>query len=345
MGEHRAESESVLADEIRAQSAVLKRFRAVSGAQVQRLGRELADLRPVGVLIAARGSSDHAAVYAKYLFGARLGLPVVLATPSLFTLYERPPRVTGWLAIAISQSGASPDVISVLAEAARQGCSTVAITDCPESGLGRVAQHVVPLQLEGERSVAATGSFTTTLFALAHLIAGFAGDAEDDVLARVPEAVDQVLEQSPQVREQAELLGASDVCAVIGRGYGFPVALEWSLKLKEVAGVFAEPFSSADYRHGPIALAGSGLPVFVIDARGPTRSDLAELRAEVKRRGARLCRVSDAPEAELRFPEGPEYLAPIPATVIGQLLAWHAARLRGLDPDAPEGLKKITRTL
>ncbi len=337
-------SESELAREIFAQPDVLERFRAQEGARVRELGASLAALRPTGVMIAARGSSDHAAVYAKYLLGARAGVPVALAAPSLFTLYPRAPRLAGWVVLAISQSGASPDVVRVIEAARQQGATTVAFTDRRDSSLAAAAEHVVELRLGGERAVAATGSFTTTLYALGHLVAGWRGE-DEPALALVPELAARALAVQPAARALASTLSHHTQCAVIGRGYGFPVALEWALKLKELAAVFAEPFSAADYRHGPIALASAGAPVFTIELAGPARADVRRLGHELLERGARLVRVSDESGADLCMPAADEWLAPIPAAIVGQLVAFWLARARGRDPDRPAGLSKVTRTL
>ena len=336
--------ESELAREIFAQPEVLERFRAVEGARVRELGASLASRRPAGVMIAARGSSDHAAVYAKYLLGARAGVPVALAAPSLFTIYERAPRLANWVVLAISQSGASPDVVRVIRSAREQGCATVALTDRVDSELAASAEHVVPLHIGGERAVAATGSFTTALYALGHLVAGWRG-VDEPALALVPEFAARALDAQPAARALAGTLAAHSNCAVIGRGFGFPVALEWALKLKELAGVFAEPFSAADYRHGPIALAAEGAPVFTIELAGPARGDVRRLGLELRERGARLVRASDEGGADLPLPVVDEWLAPIPAAIAGQLLAFWLARERGRDPDRPIGITKVTRTL
>jgi glucosamine--fructose-6-phosphate aminotransferase (isomerizing) len=337
-------AESELAREIFAQPDALERFRSEAGGRARELGARLAALRPAGVMIAARGSSDHAAVYAKYLLGVRAGVPVALAAPSLFSVYARPPRLAHWVVLAISQSGASPDVVSVVEAAREQGCATLALTDRADSPLARAAEHVLPLLLGGERAVAATGSFTTALYALAHLASGWRGE-DDPALAEVPDLAARALELQPKARALAHALAAHANCAVIGRGYGFCVALEWALKLKELAGVFAEPFSAADYRHGPIALAGEGAAAFTIELAGAARSDVTRLGQELRARGARVLRASDDASADLRLPEADEWLAPIPAAIVGQLLALWLARARGRDPDRPAGITKVTRTL
>ena len=336
--------EGILRGEIQAQPDALDRFRTREAERVRALGRRLAAHVETGVYIAARGSSDHAAVYAKYLFGERLRLPVALAAPSLVTRYGRLPRLEGWLVLGISQSGVSPDIVSVLEAARRGDCITVAITDRPDSPLGRVADEVIELHIGGERSVAATGTFTTTLYALAHLACAWAG--EEAPLGDVPERVRRTLDAEPAVAARARDLASVRACVVLGRGFSFPVALEWALKLKEVAGLWAEPYSAADYRHGPIALASRELAAFLIDPEGPARADLENLAGELSQRGVRVVRAADTPSAELPFAHGPEWLSPIPATVAGQLLAFHLARVRGRDPDRPlGGLAKVTETL
>ncbi len=335
---------SLLEREIGAQPEVLARFLEREGARVQALGAELGRAAPSGVLIAARGSSDHAAVYAKYLLGLRLGVPVALAAPSFATVYGRPLVLDGWVVLGISQSGVSPDVVSVLALARDQGCPTLAITDDPASPLARAAGERVLLHLGGERSVAATASFTTSLYALAHLCAGWEGAAVESELADVPERVARALDCRGPARRLAQRLAGSGVLAVIGRGFGFSVALELSLKLKELARVFAEPFSAADYRHGPIALASATVPAVLCDLGGPARAGLDSLAQELVARGAPLAILSSTPGADLPFPDGPEWLAPIPAAVAAQRLAQELALARGLDPDRPAGLTKVTRT-
>lgn len=323
---------------------MLARLRESQGPRLARLGARLAERRPRGLLIAARGSSDHAAVYAQYLFGMRARLPVALAAPSLFTVYAAAPRLDGWVVLAISQSGASPDVVGVVEEARRQGVPSLALTDDPGSDLARAADDVVPLCVGGERSVAATATFTASLFALAHLAAGWSGLEEARALAEVPERARAALLARQRAAEVAGELVPAERAYVIGRGFGFPVALEWALKLKEVAGLPAEPYSAADYRHGPIAVATEGVPALLIDAEGPARDDVAALAGQLRARGARVLRASDDGAGDLSFPRGPEWLSPIPAAILGQLVALELALARGRDPDRPPGLSKITRT-
>jgi glucosamine--fructose-6-phosphate aminotransferase (isomerizing) len=260
------------------------------------------------------------------------------------TRYGSPPDLEGWLVLGISQSGSSPDIVAVLEAARSQRCVTVAITDEASSPLARAATEVVELCVGGERSIAATGTFTATLYALAHIACGWARRGEVE-LDSVPQGMARTLEGERAVSGIAAALASCETSVVLGRGFAFPVALEWALKLKEVAGLWAEPFSAADYRHGPIALASPSLLALLVDPPGLARVDLQELRADLRRRGVRVVRAAEEPDAELRFAAGPEWLAPIAATVPGQLLALHLAWARGRDPDRPSGLTKVTRTL
>lgn len=341
---------SVLAAEIAAQPEALRRFRELEGTRAVELGARLARGSPAGMLVAARGSSDHAAVYAKYLFGQRVGLPVALAAPSLVTAYRARLALDGWVVAGISQSGASPDVVAVVSAARAAGRPTVAITDREDSDLARAAEHVVPLRLGGEISVAATGSFTTTLFALAHIAAGWGGaagrsNAHAEVeLDAVASAAAGALAAAEAARAAAAALADAPLVEVIGRGYGYPIALELALKLKEMAGVPAQPYSAADYRHGPIALASAAVSAVLLDQDGPTRADLCALREELLRRGVRTLVVGDGANADVPIPAGPDWLAPVPLAIAGQLLAFQLARRRGSDPDRPAGIQKVTRT-
>ena len=173
---------------------------------------------------------------------------------------------------------------------------------------------------------------------------GWSGTDETRALAAVPDRVHEALADHGRAAQVASELVSAEVAYVIGRGFGFPVALEWSLKLKEVAGLPAEPYSAADYRHGPIAVATAGVPALLIDADGPARGDLSALAQQLRERGARVLRASDDGAGDLIFPPGPERLAPIPATIVGQRLALELSLARGRDPDHPPGLTKITRT-
>ncbi|HEU0242872.1 MAG TPA: SIS domain-containing protein [Candidatus Limnocylindrales bacterium] len=343
-----------LATEIREQPQVLARLldRAPAiGAMAAAIGAR--DIEHV--VIAARGTSDHAAIYAQYLFGVLLGLPVGLTTPSVLSLYGAEPRFGRALVVGISQSGASPDIVGVVAAGRRQGAPTLAITNEPASPLAAAAEHVLDLGAGPELAVAATKTYTAELLALALLAAGLGhgGDplAGDPDLARVPAAVAAALETEAEVAAIARELAPRDACVVVGRGYEYATAREWALKLKELAHVHADPYSAADFRHGPIALVDAGFPVLAVAPSGHAAPDVASLLARLRDDlHADIVVLSDDPGLRalgrwsVALPALPEHLQPIASIVPGQLYAMHATLALGLDPDQPRTIAKVTLT-
>lgn len=305
------------------------------------------------VLLAARGSSDNAGVYAKYAWGALAGYHVALAAPSLLTIYDAPPRMAGALAVGISQSGQSPDIVAVLEDARAQGRPTIAITNDAGSPLARAADYVVPLHAGAERSVAATKTYIAELAVMAAFAAHWRRDqALLADLRRLPETLRATLDACTGIAERAERYRYMDNCVIVGRGYNYATAFELALKLKELTYVMTTAYSSADFRHGPIATVEEGSPVVLVMPRGRAYDDMRELADDLTRRGAELLVISDAPEALAlaRTPlpmagDVPEWLSPIPAVVPGQVLALYLALAKGLDPDTPRGLRKVTKTL
>jgi glucosamine--fructose-6-phosphate aminotransferase (isomerizing) len=302
--------------------------------------------------IAARGTSDNAARYAKYLLGAANSLVVGLATPSQITIYQEPPRFGNALVLGISQSGRSPDIVSVVAEARRQGALTAAITNAPRSDLALAASHVLDLQAGHEKSVAATKTYTAELAAIALLSVCLSGDAERyEALQRVPEQVGQALAVGDHVAQVAERYRFLKSCVVIGRGYNYATAFELALKLKELTYTVVEPYSSADFLHGPMAMLEPGFPVIVIAPSGKMLGELTAFMGALTDRGAELVVISDSREAlgmapvSLPLPAGiPEWLSPLASIVPGQLLAMYLAHAMDYDVDRPRGLRKVTET-
>jgi glutamine---fructose-6-phosphate transaminase (isomerizing) len=290
-----------------------------------------------GFVIAARGSSDHAALYAKYLFGARNRALVALAAPSLFTHYARPPQLAGMCVLGVSQSGQSPDVIAVVEEARRQGAVTVAITNEPGSTLAHAAELVLPLETGPETSVPASKTYTASLIAIALISQALDPDAAfESALGRVPEAMRQALEREQELDALVPpLIGPRAV--VLGRGFNFSTAEEIALKLSETSYVLARAWSVADFEHGPIAVVEPGLPILLVDGGGLVAADLESIRARLEGRGGQVLHLYDVSGL-------PEELTPIPLAVLGQLLAHDVAAARGLDPDRPRTIQKVTRT-
>lgn len=338
--------------EIHEQPTVLEQMLHLEEATVRQLVTRIQQREINYVLIAARGTSDNAGRYANYLMGAFNGLPVALATPSLYTIYQRPPRLKNALVIGISQSGKSPDIVSVVEDAKRQGALTAAITNFGDSDLARQADFVVGLNAGVERSIAATKTYTSELMAIAMLGAHLSGDKESQgELARVPEAVAKVLAVAPIVAQVAERYRYMTACVVIGRGYNYASAFELALKLKELTYTIAEPYSSADFLHGPLALIENGFPVIVVAPTGVMLPELRDFIQVLQQREAEPVVISDDAETlalgRIALPLKatlPEWLSPLTAIVPGQLLAMYLAHARDYDPDHPRGLRKVTET-
>ena len=351
-----------LAAEIAEQPGVAARLlgpgRDAIEAIASRLVPRLRDRGVDNVVIAARGSSDHAAIYAQYLFGARLRLPVALATPSLLSIYGVEPRLDRSLVIGISQSGRSPDIVGVMAAARRQGAATIALTNDPGSDLARAADDAIDLGAGPELAVAATKTYTAELLAIALLVTALARDETpatdpEPQLAGLPDVIAAALGSEPEAEAVARHLagGARDRLIVVGRGYEYATARELALKLKELARVAADPYSAADFLHGPLALAEPGHPILVVAPSGAAAADVDELLARLGDLGVERIVVSDRDDAValgpvgIRLPSGvDDWLMPIVSIVPGQLLARHLALARGLDPEEPRWIGKVTLT-
>ncbi len=326
-------AESHLYYEIHEQPLVLDTILRQEEATIRRLVARIQQREINYVLIAARGTSDNAGRYANYLMGAFNGLPVALATPSLYTIYQRPPRLKNALVIGISQSGKSPDIVSVVEDAKRQGALTVAITNVVESDLAIQADFVIGLHAGVERSIAATKTYTSELMAIAMLGAHMAGDVEmQAALMRVPEAVTRVLTIAPTVADVAERYRYMNACVVIGRGFNYASAFELALKLKELTYTIAEPYSSADFLHGPLALIENGFPVIVVAPTGVMLPEIRDFLHVLRQREAEPVVISDDAETlalgRIALPlqaSLPEWLSPLTAIVPGQLFAMYLA--------------------
>ena len=343
---------SVMQEEIRQQPRILRTLLDRETDNAQRIAAELRERSVKYVIIAARGTSDNAARYGQYLFGAYNRLPVGLATPSLYSIYNQPPRLDDSLVIGVSQSGQSPDIVAVLEEGQRQGVPTLAVTNDPDSPLAEHADHVIPVHAGEERAIAATKTYTAQLMALALISCGLDPNQERlDALWQAPLAVERILEREAAIAEAVERYRYLETCVVVGRGYNYATAFEIALKLKELNYLIAEPYSSADFMHGPIAVVGTGFPVLVVAVSGEMFDTLRGFTLELKSQGAELLIISDRNDilteavTPLPLPETvPEWLSPIVTVVPGQLFALHLTMAKGNDPDHPRGLRKVTIT-
>ncbi|MFN8494812.1 MAG: SIS domain-containing protein [Caldilineaceae bacterium] len=344
--------QSHLYQEIHEQPAVLDRLLTQEKTVIQQLAAAIRERNISHVVIAARGTSDNAGRYAQYLLGAVNGLTVALATPSLFSIYKQPPRFGNALVLGISQSGKSPDIVAVLAEAKRQGVLTAAITNFGDSDMGKVADYVVNLHAGVEQSIAATKTYTSELAAIALLSVSLANNADMlAALAQIPTTVAATLGMEAQIAQITERYRYMRDCVVIGRGYNYATAYELSLKLKELTYTLAEPYSSADFLHGPLALIEHGFPVIVIAPTGLVLPELQDFMRTLQQRFAEIIAISDdaatlgLARIPLALPQPvPEWLSPITAIIPGQLFAMHLAHVRDYDPDHPRGLRKVTET-
>lgn len=305
------------------------------------------------VFLAARGTSDNAGRYANYLWGAHNGLPLALATPSLFTYYQSPPKLKDALVVGVSQSGKSPDIVSVLEEGRKQNCLTLAITNELDSDLANAADFVMDIQAGEEKAVAATKTYTTELMAIAMISAALSdSDERWKELASVSTWAEQALMLDAQIAQMTQRYRYMSQCVVLGRGFNYATAFEWALKLKELTYLIAEPYSSADFQHGPLAMVEPGFPVLAVAPHGKVHDSMVDMLTRLrKQRDAELVLISDDAEAlalaqsPIHLPlQIPEWLTPLVGIIPAQLFACHLTQVKGYDTEAPRNIQKVTET-
>jgi glucosamine--fructose-6-phosphate aminotransferase (isomerizing) len=333
-------------EESREAPQAVARLLAADATTYAALTKALRDAPPKGVLTVARGSSDHAAHYMAYLVMARLGRLVTSLPMSVVTLYQSQMQCDGLVSLAFSQSGQSPDLVSPTRFLRNGGARTVAIVNQPDSPLAEAAEWVLPLHAGPERSVAATKSYIAQLVAGARIVAGWREDAAlQSALHNLPVSMAQALDCD--WTRGVEALHNADRLFVIGRGTGLAIAMEAALKFKETCNIQAEAFSGAEVKHGPMALVEEGYPLLVFAPRGPAQAGLIALAAEMRDRGARVLLAAPlgTPGAELPLVQtAHEDLDPIAAVQSFYPMVEALARARGLDPDQPRHLAKVTKT-
>ncbi len=355
---------SNMLQEIRQQPAVLERTLNSELPRMGPLQKQFERSRPRLIVLAARGTSDNAAQFGRYLLEITTGIPVSLAAPSVYTVYQASLDLKDVLVVAISQSGESTDTNLVLRQARRRGALTIALTNSSSSTLAQEAERVFLVHAGKEESVAATKTYTGQLLLL-YLLAGALGApvAHDD-LRRVPDWAAAALQLEKEISESAERYRFMAHAVVVGRGLNYANTFEFALKLMETCYVVAERFSSADLLHGPIAMLEPAFPVFMFAPPGRTWRGLSQLHQRLSRIGAetmiitdrsnraaakagadRLTQVVCIPESLARKHRPADLYTPIPYIVPAQLFAAALARVKGLDPDRPRALQKITRTL
>lgn len=345
---------SMMLEEIQEQPTALERTLHGELNAIGELKRRLSARPPRMILLAARGTSDNAAQFGRYLLEITTGIPVSLAAPSIFTLYQAPVKLADVLVVAISQSGESTDTNLVLQRAREQGCVTIGVTNEAASSLARLAEHTFLVRAGKEKSVAATKTYTGQLMMIYLLAYALGGQIELNDLLRLPAWTAQALALEPEVRAKAERFRFMDHAVVIGRGLNYSNAFEFALKLMETCYVIAERFSSADLLHGPIAMVEAGFPSFLFAPTGVTWPGLRGMLEKLNGLRAETMLITDAGNADavamqksaVVIPAAlPEMYTPIPYIVPAQLFAATLAEHKGINPDEPRTLSKVTRTM
>lgn len=343
---------SKMMDEIREQPAVLERTLKEQRGAIQQLRLILERDRPRFILLAARGTSDNAAQFGRYLLEITTAIPVMLAAPSIFTLYEARLQLQGALAIAISQSGESVDTNLVLERAREQGVRTIGITNEASSSLARIAEHILLVRAGREQSIAATKTYTGQLLVLYLVAYALGASIPIDQLAKLPEWASRALELEPEIRRRAERYRFMDHAVVVGRGLNYANAFEFALKLMETCYVVAERFSSADLLHGPIAMIEQSFPAFLFAPASVTWPGIRGVIEKLAQLKAETLVISDPSNPEAATSNNivlpmplEELFTPIPYIIPAQLFAACLGELKGIDTDSPRTLSKITKTL
>jgi glucosamine--fructose-6-phosphate aminotransferase (isomerizing) len=308
--------------------------------------RSLVGQRIAGVAFLARGSSDNAALLGRYAVELTCGLPTCLVAPSIATAYRRTPDgFRDWLLVALSQSGQTPEIIHLTQGFAAAGAEVIAITNDPESPLAQAAQLTIALGAGPERAVPATKTVTSQMLAVLAIATALApSDHAALDVSRIPDAVSAILADTAPISRAAAALSGFDRLAVVGRGACYPAASETALKLQETTGIMAHGFSTADFRHGPVAVCGPASPAVLLAGTGPADPDTRDLRGELLRRGARVTLIGTGDGVDIAWPALGDLGECLLATVRGQQLAHATATALGIDPDRPTGLNKVTLT-
>jgi glucosamine--fructose-6-phosphate aminotransferase (isomerizing) len=338
--------------EIMEQPKVLRNSMKQNKETIEKIVARLKENDIRHVIIAARGTSDHAAVYAKYVIEIKLGIPVSLAAPSVFTLYNRRLDMRNSLVIGISQSGRAADALEVLKAAREQGAPTIAVTNFEDSPLALESEFHLFCASGLEKSVAATKTFASQIYLLAQLIAFWSGDEVfKKELAEVPDLIEKTFKSAEQIEKVVQRYRFMNECFVLARGINYSIALESALKIQETTYVRAKAYATSDFHHGPFAMIDENMPVIIYAPKGPSLGDIKEMIKKLKSAGADILIVSNDPEmlamgdSSITIPYvDNDFITPFLNVAVGQMFACDLALLRGLNPDSPRGLTKITIT-
>ncbi|MFF4047742.1 SIS domain-containing protein [Streptomyces chartreusis] len=340
----------IMAREMAEQPAVLRRILSQGAPAIHQVARELAARSPRFVLLTARGTSDNAALYAKYLLEIRLGLPCGLASMSTITAYGARPDLTDVLVIIVSQSGGSPDLVASTQAAREAGAITLAVTNNPDSPLAGVSEYHLDIMAGPERALPATKTYTASLLALYLFVEGLR-DGDGSAAEALPDIAEQLLARQDEVRTLAARYRFAERMVITSRGYGYPTAKEAALKLMETSYIPALSYSGADLLHGPLAMVDNVSPVIAVVPDGKGGEALRPVLDRLRGRGADLVVIGPRQQVEqasagfvLPTEDVAEELQPILEILPLQLLAYEVTIARGQDPDAPRALAKVTET-
>ncbi len=343
---------SLMLAEIQQQPTTLERTIKREGKRIKRFAESIENHRPNLIVLVARGSSDNAALFGRYLLEISTGIPVSLAAPGVHTLYQTRMRLENALVIGISQSGEGTDVNMVLENSKRSGARTIAITNEDGSAMTQIADETFLIHAGRERSVAATKTYTGQLIIFHMLAAALNSNQGFSEVEQLPELAAQALALRPEIETMVERYAFMNQCVVVGRGLNYANAYEFAIKLMETCYVVAERFSSADFLHGPIAMVERGFPAFLFAPPGKTLSGMQDLLEKLTKLGAETVVISSEQTAlklatrALKIASRiPERLTPIPYIIPAQLFAALLAKAKGLSPDSPRSLAKVTKTV
>jgi glucosamine--fructose-6-phosphate aminotransferase (isomerizing) len=342
---------SLMLAEIEEQPVAIERTIKREAKKILRFAAKLESRRPRLIVLVARGSSDNAALFGRYLLEMTTGIPVSLAAPAVHTLYRTRLDLSDSLVIGISQSGEGADINLVLENSKRCGATTLAITNEADSSMTKLTDETFLIHAGRERSVAATKTYTGQLL-IFHLLARGLSRRRGPEVERIPDLAAKSLELRSQVEEMVERYAFMENCVVVGRSLNYANAYEFAIKLMETCYVVAERFSGADFLHGPIAMVDRGFPVFIFAPPGPTLNGIKELLDKLQTIGAETVVISSEPSMikpatrALKIPQRiNELLSPIPYIIPAQLFAALLAETKGLSPDKPRSLSKVTKTV
>lgn len=337
-------------EEITEQPVVLERTIQAEREKIKKIGKHLREKDIDLIVLVARGSSDNASLFGRYLLEVTTGIPVSLAAPSVYTLYNAKPKLNRAVVIGVSQSGEGTDINTVLETAKNSGAMTIGITNEADSTMAKIADETLLIHAGKEKSVAATKTYTGQMLHF-YLLASILAD-EKIAFEKIPQFAAEALNLKPEVEELVQRYVFMENCVVVGRGLNYGNSYELALKLMETCYVVAERFSSADFFHGPLAIVERRFPVMLFSPKGATAESNLDLLKRLKELHADSFSITNDKEVAslssraLLMPEKiDEFLSPIPFIIPAQLFAALLAEAKGLNPDAPRSLSKVTKTI